>query len=51
MIGYLHCYRNSRPGVDWNTCGQAAISTIADYWGRNPYGLPRNTRDSSNGLY
>jgi hypothetical protein len=51
MIGYLHCYRNSRPGVDWNTCGQAAIATIADYWGRNPYGLPRNTPDASNGLY
>ncbi|MGZ4440362.1 MAG: hypothetical protein ACXVZN_08370, partial [Gaiellaceae bacterium] len=51
MISYLHCYRNSRPGTDWNTCGQAAIATISDYWGRNPYRLARTTRDATNGLY
>ena len=38
MINYLHCYVNDRP-QDWNTCGTAAIATITDYWGRNPYGL------------
>jgi hypothetical protein len=41
VISYLHCYVNNRPDVDWNTCGQAAIATITDYWGRNPYGLSR----------
>ena len=44
MIDSLHCYRNSRD-VDWNTCGTAAIATIADYWGANPYGLARTTYD------
>ncbi len=48
MINYLHSYVNSRPGVDWNTCGSAAIATIADYWGRNPYGLARREYDGRN---
>lgn len=51
MINYLHCYVNGRPNVDWNTCGQAAIATITDYWARNPYALPRPKRDWQNGLY
>ena len=50
-IDYLHCYVNDRPDVDWNTCGQAAIATIADYWGKNPYTLPRVERDWRNGRY
>ncbi len=50
-ISYLHCYVNSRPNVDWSTCGQTATATITDYWRRNPYGLPRDTRDWYNGLY
>lgn len=45
MISYVHCYVNSRPNVDWNTCGQAAIATISDYWGKDPYGLPRSEYD------
>jgi hypothetical protein len=48
MINYLHCYVNDRLEVDWNTCGQAAIATISDYWGRNPYGLVRREYDSAN---
>jgi hypothetical protein len=51
MINYLHCYRNYRPNVNWNTCGQAAIATITDYWGRNPYNLDRPVRDGIDGLY
>jgi hypothetical protein len=51
MIQYLHCYVNDRPNVDWNTCGQAAIATITDYWGRNPYGLARREQDWRNSLY
>ncbi|CAA9553506.1 MAG: hypothetical protein AVDCRST_MAG73-3020 [uncultured Thermomicrobiales bacterium] len=50
-IGYLHCYVNSRPDLDWNTCGQAAVATIADYWGKNPYNLARAERDGRNGLW
>ena len=37
----FHAYRNYRSGVDWNTCGQAAIASIADFHGRDPYSLPR----------
>lgn len=37
----FHAYVNSRPEVDWNTCGQAAIASITDYHGLNPYNLPR----------
>jgi hypothetical protein len=37
----FQAYVNSRPDVDWNTCGQAAIASITDYHGLNPYGLPR----------
>ena len=48
MINYLHCYANSRPDVDWNTCGTAAIATIADYWGKNPYNLARKEIDWNN---
>jgi hypothetical protein len=51
MIDYLHCYCNCRQGVDWNTCGQAAIATITDYWGLDPYGLPRTALDPNNNLY
>ena len=51
MIPYLHSYVNSRPNVDWNTCGTAAIATISDYWGRNPYGLSRTVYDWRTGRY
>ncbi len=37
----FHAYVNSRPGVDWNTCGQAAIASMADFHNRDPYGLAR----------
>ncbi len=37
----FHAYVNSRPGLDWNTCGQAAIASMADFHNRDPYGLPR----------
>jgi hypothetical protein len=50
MINYLHCYVNDRP-EDWNTCGTAAIATITDYWGRNPYGLWRREFDWRNGRW
>jgi hypothetical protein len=51
MLDYVHAYRNYRPDVDWNTCGQAAIATITDFWGINPWGLSRPWRDWRNGLY
>jgi hypothetical protein len=37
----FHAYQNNRPEVDWNTCGQAAIASITDFHGQNPYNLPR----------
>ncbi|WP_139177148.1 RICIN domain-containing protein [Geodermatophilus siccatus] len=38
----FHAYRNTRPDIDWNTCGQAAIATIIDFHRIDPFGLPRN---------
>ena len=37
----FHAYVNSRPNVDWNTCGQAAIASITECNALNPYNLPR----------
>jgi hypothetical protein len=37
----FHSYCNCRGDVDWNTCGQAAIASITDYHGLNPYNLSR----------
>lgn len=43
----FHAYVNSRPGVDWNTCGQAAIASIADYHGlMGPRSTPSSTAGS-----
>lgn len=38
-LAAIHAYENSRPSKDWNTCGQAAIGTMLDFFGLNPYGL------------
>jgi hypothetical protein len=51
MPEYVHCYRNRRAGIDWNTCGQAAIATMVDYWGLDPWGLPRSQFDWRDGRY
>jgi len=51
VISDLHCYVNSRPDVDWNTCGQAAIATMADYWGKDPWDLDRVERDPDDGRW
>jgi hypothetical protein len=51
MIDYVHCYRNYRPSVDWNTCGQAAVATMTDFWGLDPWGLARPRYDWQNGRY
>jgi hypothetical protein len=40
-IANFHAYRNWRADVDWNTCGQAAIGSMLDFHGRDPFGLPR----------
>lgn len=37
----FHAYANSRPNVDWNRCGQAAVATILDFHKVDPWGLPR----------
>jgi hypothetical protein len=51
IVEYIHCYRNYRWEVDWNTCGQAAIATMVDFWGLDPWGLPRPRYDWMNGRY
>jgi hypothetical protein len=41
----LHSYHSSRPRVDWNRCGQAAVATLLDYHGLDPYGLKKPNYD------
>lgn len=48
-IQYPHSYYSSRRPVDWNRCGQAAVATLLDYHGRDPYGLPRPEHDERDG--
>jgi hypothetical protein len=48
-IGYLHSYHSSRPRVDWNRCGQAAVATLLDYHGLDPYGLNKPVYDENDG--
>jgi hypothetical protein len=50
-MDYLHSYRNVRPWVDWNRCGQAAVATVLDYHGLDPYGLSRPLYDERDGRY
>lgn len=40
-IDKFFAYRNYR-SEDWNTCGQAAIASVTDFHGKDPYGLPRS---------
>ena len=47
--GYLHSYYSSRPRVDWNKCGQAAVATLLDYHGLNPFGLEKPAYDAGDG--
>jgi hypothetical protein len=47
----LHSYHSSRPRVDWNRCGQAAVATLLDYHGRDPYGLKKPIFDEKDGRY
>lgn len=46
---YLHSYHSSRPWVDWNRCGQAAVATVLDYHGSDPYGLEKPVYDAEDG--
>jgi hypothetical protein len=47
----LHSYHSSRPRVDWNKCGQAAVATLLDYHGLDPYGLREPIYDEKDGCY
>lgn len=38
-LPYVYSYNNFAKSGE-NTCGQAAMATIADFFGLNPYGLP-----------
>ena len=50
-IDYLHSYYSSRPRVAWNGCGQAAVATLLDYHGLDPYGLKKPIYDEKDGRY
>jgi hypothetical protein len=50
-IDYLHPYHSSRPRVDWNRCGQAAVATLLDYHGLDPYGLKKPIYDEKDGRH
>ncbi len=50
-IDYLHSYHSSRPWVDWNRCGQAAVATLLDYHGLDPYGLKKPIYDQKDGRH
>ena len=45
----MHSYHSSRPRVDWNRCGQAAVATLLDYHGLDPYGLNKPIYDENDG--
>jgi hypothetical protein len=47
----LHSYHSSRPRVDWNRCGQAAVATLLDYHGLDPYGLKKPIYDEKDGRH
>ncbi len=44
MTAPLRIIRNSRPGLDWNTCGQAAVATVLAHFRTGPFanGGPRD---------
>lgn len=50
-LQYLHGYVNSRPQVDWNTCGSAAIATMLDFWNTIPFVNWKNRLDARDGKY
>ena len=37
--------------MDWNRCGQAAVATLLDYHGLDPYGLPKPVYDERDCRY
>jgi hypothetical protein len=47
----LHSYHSSRPWVDWNRCGQAAVATLLDYHRLDPYGLKKPIFDERDGRH
>lgn len=41
-LSSFFAYVNSRPGKDWNTCGQAAVASMVDFHGKDLQ-LPRGS--------
>ena len=41
QLADFHAYVNAGD-ANYNTCGQAAIASVADFYGRDPYSLPRS---------
>jgi hypothetical protein len=42
-LPFLYSYDNLQGDAGNNSCGQGAMATMADYYGKNPYNLPRQT--------
>lgn len=49
-LRHLHSYHAARP-EDWNRCGQAAVATLLDHHGLDPYGLERPVYDARDGRH
>ena len=47
----MHSYHSSRPRVDWNRCGQAAVATLLDHHRLDPYGLEKPIYDEKDGRH
>ena len=47
----MHACHSSRPWVDWNRCGQAAVATLLDHHGVDPYGLRKPIHDEKDGCH
>ena len=47
----MHPYHSLRPRVDWNRCGQAAVATLLDHHGLDPYDLRKPVYDEKDGRY
>jgi hypothetical protein len=49
-VTYLHGYQNAAPPRE-NSCGQAAMATVLDAWGFNPYNLSNSVYDDQDGRW
>ena len=46
---HLHSYHSVRLRKDWNRCGQAAVATLLDFHGLDPFSLEKLVHDPKDG--